>query len=95
MKEDFKQKIVWWVAIAFLGIVLTGGFIAIKPDYERSRKLKEQEAEVECRIREKRREIAQLEENLRRFKTEKEFVETIARQKKRVYPGEIVFLFED
>jgi cell division protein FtsB len=95
MKEDFKQKIVWCGVITFLAIVLIGGFMSIKPDYDRSRKLKEQEAEVEGRIREKRREIAQLEENLRRFKTEKEFVETIARQKKRVYPGEIVFLFDD
>ena len=39
-------------------------------------------------------EIAQLRDYQRRFRTDKDFVETIARQNHRVFPGELVFLFE-
>ena len=40
-------------------------------------------------------EIASIRERQRRFNTDREFVEMLARQNRRVYPGEIVFVFED
>jgi cell division protein FtsB len=61
----------------------------------RSQSLKERNAELARQIDEKRREIADLLDRQRRFKTDRDFVETIARRNKRVYPGELVFVFED
>jgi hypothetical protein len=34
-----------------------------------------------------------LVENQRRFRTDADFVESIARQNRRVFPGELVFVF--
>ena len=50
--------------------------------------------ELQERIDRKKREIAELVENQRRFKTDADFVEKIARQNHRVLPGELVFIFE-
>ena len=41
------------------------------------------------------RKTAELVEKQRRFQTDREFVESIARQNHRVYPGELVFLFPE
>ena len=47
------------------------------------------------RIEEKKREIAKLIDYQKRFKTDPDLVERIARQNGRVYPGELVFIFDD
>ena len=47
------------------------------------------------RIEQKRRDIAALIENQRRFRTDPDFVEHIARQNRRVFPGELVFVFKE
>ena len=47
------------------------------------------------RIEEKKREIAKLIENQNRFRSDRDFVEQIARRNGRVFPGELVFVFED
>ena len=46
-------------------------------------------------IEEKQAEIAAIREKQRRFNTDREFVEALARQNRRVYPGELVFIFDD
>ena len=40
-------------------------------------------------------EIAKLLDNQRRFRTDPDFVEHIARQNHRVFPGELVFMFNE
>ena len=75
-------------------VVFVGGLVSAWPAYVRGRSLKIQDAELERRIEEKKREIALLRENQQRFRTDSEFVETIARQNRRVFPGELVFIFE-
>lgn len=52
-------------------------------------------AELEIRIANKQREIAHLRENQRRFRNDPDFIEKIARQNHRVFPGELVFVFDD
>ena len=47
------------------------------------------------RIDEKRAEIAEIKTKQNRFNTDREFVETLARQNRRVFPGELVFVFDD
>ena len=46
-------------------------------------------------VEEKKAEIAELKEHQRRFSTDRGFVEKLARRNRRVYPGELGFIFED
>jgi len=65
------------------------------PSFKRGQALKRQEADLQRRIDRKKQEIAVLQDNQRRFKSDADFVEAIARQNRRVFPGELVFIFED
>ena len=64
------------------------------PNYRRAESLKRQNTELQQTIDRKKKEIAELRENQRRFRTDPDFVELIARQNRRVFPGELVFTFE-
>lgn len=78
---------------ALLVVIVVGGLVMVYPSYLRSQDLKAQNAELQAKIDGKKREIAQLVENQRRFRTDADFVESIARQNRRVFPGELVFVF--
>ena len=95
MKESFKDKIGRFVTVVLVIGVAVGGLVTAWPNYLRSRSLKRQDAELAERLEEKKREIAKLKEYQNRFRTDSEFVENIARQNHRVFPGELVFKFED
>ena len=75
-------------------LIVIGGLVMMYPNYRRAESLKRQNAELQETIDRKKREIAGLIENQRRFRTDADFVEMIARQYRRVFPGEIVFTFE-
>jgi cell division protein FtsB len=95
MKEGFKEKLGRFVTVVLVIGVAAVGLVTAWPNYLRSRSLKRQDAELAERIDEKKREIARLKEYQNRFRTDSEFVENIARQNRRVFPGELVFKFED
>ena len=78
---------------AFFAIIATGVVISY-PKYRQARGLEERHAEIQRRIEEKNREISELKENRNRFRTDREFVEALARENRRVYPGEMVFVFD-
>ena len=90
-----REKFLHIVTLMMLALIIVGGSALAYPTWRRGQSLKRQEAELRSLIEKKKREIAQLEENQRRFRTDPEFVEMIARQNKRVFPGELVFIFED
>ena len=94
MNEGLKDKIARHLTYAALLLIVVGGTVMMYPNYRRSEALKRQNAELQERIDEKKREIAQLMDYQRRFRTDADFVETIARQNHRVFPGELVFIFE-
>ena len=95
MEADFKNRIFTWIArTLFFGIIIVGACF-LWPTYQRGRSLKLEEAEVDRRLAEKREEIRKLSENQRRFRSDPDFVEMIARQNRRVFAGELVFVFED
>ena len=94
MNESLKDKVARYLTYALLLLIIVGGLVMMYPNYRRSEALKRQNAELQQRIDEKKREIAQLLDNQRRFRTDADFVETIARQNHRVFPGELVFIFE-
>ena len=95
MDSEFKDRIFFWAArIILIGVVI-GGVCFLWPSFVRERSLRRQEAELDRRLAEKRAEIRKLSENQRRFKSDRDFVELIARRNGRVFPGELVFLFEE
>ena len=46
-------------------------------------------------IEAKKAEIAELKDQQRRLSADRGFVEKLARRNRRVYPGELVFIFDD
>ena len=95
MHKSLGEKIWTVAALAAIVSVLAAGLAFAWPDIMRASSLRERDAELAAKIEAKRREIMELAENQRRFKTDRDFVEAIARRNKRVYPGELVFVFED
>jgi len=75
-------------------LVLTAGVMTIPPKMSQLRGLERERNELLRRINHKNNEIKVLKEKQQRFKAEPEFVEHIARQNKRVRPGELVFVFD-
>ena len=95
MTEGFKDKVAKTVTVALIVVIGVGGAVSVWPTYLRGKELKRQDAELTQRIEEKKREIAKLIENQNRFRSDRDFVEQIARRNVRVFPGELVFVFED
>ena len=91
--EDVKERAIWLLTYGLLAIIIVGGGLFMVPNFRDSEELKRTNAELQSRIDRTKREIAQLRENQRRFRTDADFVEMIARQNHRVFPGELVFLF--
>ena len=95
MENLLKSRVLnWFSSLLFVG-VLIGGLCFLWPTYKRGRSLRLREAEIDQRLAEKREQIRELSENQRRFRTDRDFVELIARQNRRVFPGELVFVFKD
>ena len=94
MKSDLKENVLQWLTIFVLLLIVGGGLVLAYPNYRRMESLKRENAELEEKIDRKKQEIATLIENQRRFRTDSDFVELIARQNHRVFPGELVFTFE-
>jgi len=94
MTDGFKDKVAKAVTVALLAVIGVGGAFSVWPTYLRGRSLKQQDAELTLRIEEKKREIAKLKENQQRFLSDADFVEQIARRNGRVFPGELVFVFD-
>jgi cell division protein FtsB len=80
--------------ITALVLVLASGLFIITPKVAQMRRLEGQRSELLRKIDHKNSEIKLLKEKQQRFKTDPEFVEHIARQNKRVRPGELVFVFD-
>lgn len=94
MKGGLKESIAKILTGLALVSIVVGGLVATYPNYRRSVSLKRQNAELQERIKRKKEEVSKLVENQRRFRTDADFVEAIARQNNRVFPGEYVFIFE-
>ena len=95
MTEGFKDKVAKTVTVALIVVIGVGGAVSVWPTYLRGKELKRQDADLMQRIEEKKREIAKLIEKQNRFRSDRDFVEQIARRNGRVFPGELVFVFED
>ena len=95
MESGCKNRIFTWIARMLAIGILAVGACFLWPTFQRGRSLKLEEADIDRRLAEKREEIRKLSENQRRFRSDPDFVEMIARQNRRVFAGELVFVFED
>lgn len=95
MGENLKDSLAKWVTVAILAGIVIIGLLMIYPKFLRSQALRRENAELQEQIDIKKREIARLIDNQRRFRTDRDFVELIARQNHRIYPGELIFIFDD
>ena len=94
MKDATKESVLKWGTTILVLLVIAFGLYFAWPDYQRRKQLIRQEAELMAQIEEKKQEIAELKEKQRRFQTDPDFIEAIARQNGRVYPGELIFLYD-
>ena len=95
MTDSWKDKFVKWFTLVLVAAVFVGGLLIAWPTYRRGQDLRRADEDLSARIEAKRAEISKLIENQKRFKTDPDFVEHIARQNHRVFPGELVFLFNE
>mgnify|MGYP002626887157 CR=1 FL=1 len=89
---DRLSRIAFILLIA--GIVFAG-VMASYPRYMRMKGLSQEKDRYLQLIEAKKAEIAELKEQQRRFSTDRGFVEKLARRNHLVYPGELVFIFDD
>ena len=94
MNDSLKEKVLRWLTACVLLLIVIGGLVLMYPNYRRAQSLKRENAELQETIDRKKREIATLLENQNRFRTDRDFIEMIARQNRRVFPGELIFTFE-
>ncbi len=95
MKDGFRETLWRILTISLIAVIVALGAFSVWPTYLRGKSLKRQDAELSQRIEEKKREIANLIDCQKRFRTDPDLVERIARQNNRVYPGELVFIFDE
>lgn len=81
--------------VALFVAIVTATVVIALPKYRHARDLMAEKERLMRRIDEKRAEIAEIKTKQHRFNTDREFVETLARQNRRVFPGELVFVFDD
>lgn len=80
--------------VGFVAIVVTGFAVSL-PKHRQAAGLRAERERILRRIEEKKREIEEIKSKQQRFNSDREFVETLARQNRRVFPGELVFVFDD
>lgn len=79
---------------AFVAVIAAGIMLSY-PKYRQVQGLSRERDQIRRRIAEKSREIAEIKDRQRRFTTDREFVESLARENRRVFPNELVFVFNN
>lgn len=94
MKNFFDKLFQGLFVVVFAAIVVTGLMITL-PKQRQAAGLEIACADLQRRIDLKKSEIAAVKEKQVRFRTDREFVEGLARENRRAFPGELVFMFEN
>ncbi len=92
--SSLREKAVNYLTIFLLLAIVAGGMALMYPDFKRSNALSRDNEELANDIDRRKQEIEKLKENQRRFRNDSDFVEMIARQNHRVFPGELIFIFD-
>lgn len=83
------------VAVVLILAIFFFGAIAILPQIKQASSLDDQLRELQGKMENTEREIARIQNDQRRFRDDPRFLEALARERQRVYPGELVFIFDD
>jgi len=89
----FDKIFQWLFFVCFGVIVVTGVWMSI-PKWRKAHDLNAERERIMQKITVRQAEIDAMRENQRRFKTDREFVEMLARKNHRLFPGEVVFVFD-
>ena len=95
MKEQTKDKIYTVSTVVVIIAILLVGVFNWLPVLRHRLGLKNKEAAILAEIEEVNRENLEYSERIRRFQSQSEQVESVARQDHRVYPGEVVYVFPE
>lgn len=95
MFQKLKDKWLQYVTVVFVSIVVAFFVFVTYPKFQRLSELKARASELDRKIEDEKSDINRLKDYQQRFRTDPAFVEKIARQNHRVYPGELVFVFEE
>lgn len=82
------------IVFAHVSVIATCVILTM-PKVRRARGLCAERDQIRQRIEEKSREIAQYRDKQCRFTTDREFVESLARENRCIFPNELVFVFDD
>jgi cell division protein FtsB len=93
--SNLIDKLLQGLFFIFFGAIVVAGLMITLPKYHQAAGLEQKKVDLQRRIDLKTAEIAAVREKQNRFSTDREFVEGIARENRRVFPGEIVFVFEN
>ncbi len=92
--EIIQKVLLLFFILGFICVFAVGARLSY-PKYLKVRGLAEERDRIKQRISEKGREIAEIKKKQQRFNTDREFIETLARRDRRIFPGELVFIFDD
>lgn len=76
------------------GAIIVAGVVLALPKWHKSKDLAAEKERIEEKIKARQAEIAAMRDNQSRFNTDREFVEMLARKNHRLFPGEVVFVFD-
>lgn len=93
--KNFIDKIFQGVFLIVFAAIVATGLVITLPKYRQATGLEQTRADLQHRIDLKKKEIQEVKEKQVRFRTDREFVESLARENRRAFPGEIVFTFDD
>lgn len=77
-----------------LAVLTIAALVTLPSKWRQKCGMERQRDEQRIKISELKRQIAQYKEKQHRFKTDPAFVEHVARETRRVQPGELVFVFD-
>ena len=93
--SNLIDKLFQGLFFVIFGAIVGTGLMITLPKYRQAAGLEQEKAELDRRIDLKNQEIAAVREKQNRFRTDREFVEGLARENRRVFPGELVFQFDN
>ncbi len=93
--QKYWNKIYRYVAIAVIGLALTGVFFAFLPKVSQFRSYQETKTSLEADIRAKEESIKELRLKQERFGSDKYFVQQIAHEIGFAHDGETIYQFTE
>ena len=93
--SNCTDKLMILVFLSLFSVIVGGGIYFTWPKYRQACDLEVEENRILAEIEEKKAKIREIKAKQQRLNSDREFVETLARKNCRVFPGELVFVFDD